>query len=590
MRVRGFTIFALVVGVVAAAAARQATRFVPPPGTRTDVAIAIVKMGHPDPAQRIEAVRTIQSIPPAIAAPAARTLVALLADEGAHVQEVEPIIFYPADEAVNALSSLGGYAVDAVIEALESPHYRVRVRAVQALGGMKDTPRAAAALVQVLSSREKYLRTLAAIRLADRRDQRAFPALSAAVLDTDPSLRGEAAVGLGVLGNPAGVAPILAALKTITGRDQFDTQLQSQFADALGALAAPESEEALAALVQHRDDRVRRSAITAVGRVARRMRPELVELLDYPMGPTAEWAAAALREIRDPASVPVVASMLERSVPGRIVALALSPFGPEALEAVALRLQLDDENVRRHAVAALGRMIASQSGAMAQKYQPVVLSLVTHDPSPDVRRAAIEAWERFPGSSDEGIEAVVRALDDARVAQEAIRVLRAKTQIYRMTTAEEWRAWRASALERRSAIEQFWTLRIPVSGQVVHPDGRAAAGVLVALIQLGEDESVNVWPIREALTARTDAAGAFVMHVQPAMGVLEPDRDFVFVGWLGDKYRFLARHGEVARYRFTVDSKSLDTGALTIYPTLHPPGLEPATIMHKDLAPSDTPV
>ena len=571
MRVPGLMVLVLVAGFLPRPAACQAGPFVPPPGTRTDVAIAIIKMGHPDPAQRIEAAHTIKSIPPDVAAPAVKALVALLADEGAHVQQVEPIVFYPADTAVEALSWLGRYAVDALIEALQSPHHRVRVRAVQALAGMKDTPRADDALVQVLSSREKYLRTLAAIRLADRRDQRVFPVLSAAVLDPDPSLRGEAAGALGVLGNPAGVAPILAALKTITGRDQFDTQLQWQFADALGALAAPESEEALAALVAHRDDMVRRSAIAALGRVARRMRPELVQLLGYSTGPTAEWAATALRDIHDPASIPVVAGMLERSVPGWIVGLALSRLGPEAVDAVAPRVRHHDENVRREAVNALGRMISSQREPMVRKYEPMVVSLVTNDPSPDVRRAAVEAWERFPGMSDEGIGALVRALDDAPVAQEAIRVLRSKTQIYRMTTAEEWRAWRVSALERRSAVERFWTRRILVTGKVVHPDGRPATGVLVALIQLGEDESASVWPIQRALSARTGADGTFAMQVVPVKGVLEPDREFVFVGWIGERFRFLARGRDVARYRLTVDAAPLDAGVLTIYPTLHPP-------------------
>jgi hypothetical protein len=176
-----------------------------------------------------------------------------------------------------------------------------------------------------------------------------------------------------------------------------------------------------------------------------------------------------------------------------------------------------------------------------------------------------------PGSSDEIIDVLIRALDDTPVAESAIRVLQVKTELYRLTTADEWRAWRASQVDRRAAIDQFWTLPIRVLGRVVHPDGRAAVGVLVALVQVGDDDSIDVWPIRKALSARTGADGAFAMHVRPAKGVLEPDRDFIFVGWIGDRYRFLGRDGKLARYRFTVDPGSLDAGVLTIYPTLHPP-------------------
>jgi HEAT repeat protein len=573
MRLRGLTAVVLVVGGIAGAAASQLGPFVPPPGTRTDVAIAILKMAYPDPAQRLAAVRTIQSLPPDIAAPAARTLVALLGDQaGVMVGEVEPIMYVLADEAVSALSSLGRYAVAAVVEALQSPHERVRIGAIQALGGMQNTPRADEALVQVmLSSDEKILRTRAAIHRAQRRDQRALPVLSAAVLDPESTLRGEAAAALGALGNPAGAAPILAALKTITGTGQFDAQLQSSFAGALGALRAQESEEPLAALVRHPDDMVRRAAITALARVARRMRPELIDMLRYPRGPTAEWAAASLREIRDPASIPIVAGMLDRSLPGWLVGVALSPFGTDALDAVAQRLRHDDEHIRRNALIALDHMLSFQRAEVAEKYELMALPLITTDSSVEVRRAAIAALTQSPSSSEDIIAALIRALDDAPIAPDAIRLLQVKTELYSLTTADEWRAWRHLQVDRRAATERFWNLRIPVSGKVVHPDGRPAAGVLIALVQLADDESVDVWPIREALSARTGVDGAFAMHVRPATGILEPDRDFIFVGWIGDRYRFLAREGTVARYRFTVKPGPLDAGTLTIYPTLHPP-------------------
>jgi HEAT repeat protein len=572
MRLRALTAVVLIVGGIVGAAAFQLGPFVPPPGTRTDVAIAIIKMAHPDAAERVAAVRAIMAVPPDVAAPAVRALVALLGDEGTVLENTgDPIIYSASGEAVQALSSLGRYAVDAVVEALASPHYRVRIGAVRALAGMENTPRADDALVQVmLRSNENVLRTLAAIERAKRRDQRALPVLSAAVLDPESSLRGEAAGALGTLGNPAGAAPILAALKTITGRDQFDSQLQWQFAQALGSLDAPESEEPLAALVRHPDDMVRRAAIVALARVARQMRPELVEMLGYGRGPTSEWAATALRDIRDPASIPVVAGLLERSVPGWVVGIALSPFGTDALDAVAQRLRHDHEEVRRNALMALGRMIRSHPAAVAQKYARMVLPLIAKDASVEVRRAAIESLQESPGSSEDIIDALVRALDDAPVAQDAVRLLQRKTQLHRLRTVEEWRAWRASELYRRAATERFWTLQIPVSGKVVHPDGRAAAGVLVALVQLEENESVNVWPIQEALSARTGADGAFAMHVRPGKGLLEPDREFVFVGWIGDRYRFLARDGKVAHYRLTLDPGPLNAGVLTLYPTLHP--------------------
>jgi HEAT repeat protein len=574
MRLRRLTTPVLVVGLIlGGAAVFQLGPFLPPLGTRTDVAIAMLKMAHPDPAQRLAGVRTIKSLPPAVAAPAVRALVVLLGDEGSVTEEgLEPITYYPAEEAVTALSSLGRYAVETVIEALRSPHERVRMRAVRALGGMQNTPRADDALVQVmLSSNEKVLRTLAAMARAARRDERALPVLSAAVLDPQSSLRGAAAHALAALGNPEGAAPILAALKTITGAGQLDSQLQWQFADALGLLRAPESEEPLAALVRHPDDMVRRAAIAALGRVARRMRPELIEMLQYPRGPTREWAAMSLSHIHDPASIPVVARMLEHGMPGWEVSIALSPFGTDALDAVARRLRHDDANVRRNAMIALGHMLYPQQVAAARKYEHMVLSLIANDPSVDVRRAAIEAMVRFPGSSEDLIDALVRALDDAPVAPDAVRVLQVKTELHGLTTGDEWRAWRASQLARRAATERFWNVRIPVRGKVVHPDGRAATGVLVALVQLGDNDSVDVWPIRKALSARTGADGMFAMHVRPAKGILEADRDFIFVGWIGDRYRFLARDGKVARYRFTVDPDPLDAGALTIYPTLHPP-------------------
>lgn len=575
MRRLAVTTFALAVALIAGARAFQSDPFAPPPGTRTDVAIAITKMGYPDPAQRLAGVRKIAALPADVGAPAVRALVALLADPATVVEGVDSIMVSVAEEAAKALSYLGRYAADAVIEALHSPHDQVRIRAVKALGRMENTPRADDAVVQVMqSAKDEFLRTLAAIHRAEHRDERALPVLSAAVLDPNSTQRGDAASALATLGNPAGAKPILAALNMLTGSGQLETQPQAEFAAALGALRAPESEEPLAALTRHPSDSVRRAAITALGRVARKMRPELIEALRYPVGPTSEWAARSLSEIRDPASVPVVAGMLERSVPGWIVSIALAPFGSDALDAVAQRFHHTDDNVRQHALIVLSSMIAYHPPAVAEKYERMVLPLIAKDSSIEVRRAAVDVLMRSPGFSDDAINVLIGALDDASLAQRVIRLLQTKTKLYRLTTAGEFRRWRAAELERRAATERFWNRQINVTGKVVHPDGRPAVGLLVVLVQLGEDESISVWPIQEALSTRTGPDGSFAITVQPVKGVIGPDRDFIFVGWVDKKYRFLGRNGAVARNRFALDASFLDAGTLTIYPTLHPPGAE----------------
>jgi HEAT repeat protein len=95
-------------------------------------------------------------------------------------------------DAREHLVELGGPAVEALIEALKSPHDHARWEAAKALGEMRD-PRAAAALVDALQDKESAVRWLAAKGLIALGRSALVPLLRALEYESDSAWMREGA-------------------------------------------------------------------------------------------------------------------------------------------------------------------------------------------------------------------------------------------------------------------------------------------------------------------------------------------------------------------------------------------------------------
>jgi HEAT repeat protein len=192
---------------------------------------AIQDAGSPDAEVRREAARLLGEIPgdQAVAIP---VLVELVRDEDDNVRII----------AVDSLVTLGEGAVEPLIGVLQDPDMSVRERAAYGLGQLKD-PRAiqplvtamhagdsdlcwsaaaalgtiggeaVEALIDLLRDRDASVRANTAWALGIPNDPRALEPLINALKDSDPNVRHNSAESLGGLGDPRAVLPITALLQ-----------------------------------------------------------------------------------------------------------------------------------------------------------------------------------------------------------------------------------------------------------------------------------------------------------------------------------------------------------------------------------------
>src|SRR5207244_3565365 len=122
------------------------------------------------------------------------------------------------DRALASVARCGDTAIPELGKALAPPAGpRLRTNAVWALTRI-GTPPARTQLCRAAAS-DPGVRQAAVHGLGALREPAARTRLARIVVDDEPALRREAATALGLIGNPAGVRPLLESLRTC--RDEF---------------------------------------------------------------------------------------------------------------------------------------------------------------------------------------------------------------------------------------------------------------------------------------------------------------------------------------------------------------------------------
>jgi HEAT repeat protein len=301
-----------------------------------------------------------------------------------------------------------------VLELCADPSEAVRRAAIEHLPFFDDR-RATAVLVHALGFDTPVVRAAAATALARLEEDAALPPLIRALDDADPWVRYFALRSIGAFENATAAPAVVKVLE----RDRAG-QVRLAAIDALGRLDPPDAVTILQPLTVSSDADLARAAIRALGHIKdARAQPILASL-----GRAAEaWrrleavAAIGVRGGAEAASTLqwVAAADTEADVSGAaIAALAVigSRGGPDAISAITALIALTAERAIRETV------IASLAGLPAHRIGDVASGL--GHPSPDVRRAVIEALGRMRRPDASGW--VERALEDAVPAVRAAAV------------------------------------------------------------------------------------------------------------------------------------------------------------------------
>lgn len=166
------------------------------------------------------------------------------------------------EAAARALTEIGGdTAVTALIGALDFSDQAVRLAAVHALAEARD-PRVVMALIGATKDEYPRIRAVAAVVLGSRKDPRAFDVL-VDMTRSDPSSdpRSWAIKGLGLLGDPRAVDPLLDALH----KEGEEGWVRGEVIEALGKLGGARAVEPVLAALRNGDYSMRLKAIRALG-------------------------------------------------------------------------------------------------------------------------------------------------------------------------------------------------------------------------------------------------------------------------------------------------------------------------------------
>ena len=229
----------------------------------------------------------------------------------------------------------------------------VALAALLALTGCKpQDPKDPETWVARLADQDPTARRKAISEARKTKQKAAAPALVKAL--SDARLREEAVLGLGELGGPESVQPLLDAIDTKVGAGSDEatraaTRTNAKIADALSALGDPKAGPALLRLARSRDDLVRLAAVQALGQLKiKEGVPELAHIVDDEATPPLiiKKAVVSLGQIGDVAAIPALqhALVLERQGVSFISEASYSLFqlGSDAVEPM-LRLAKDED-------------------------------------------------------------------------------------------------------------------------------------------------------------------------------------------------------------------------------------------------------
>lgn len=184
-------------------------------------------------------------------------------------------------------------------------------------------------------------------------DPRVADAFIAALRDTEPDVRAEAARALGRYRVASAAGPLTQAL------EDADPDVREEAARSLGRIGSPESLKALIGAMDDPDPDVREQAIDALASMRRpEAVPGLVAALRSSEPEIAERAARALGFIRDPASIEPLLAATRHPEPDVVEAAlrSLSQFSDaRAIDALTSAMTHENADVRRLALSMLSR-------------------------------------------------------------------------------------------------------------------------------------------------------------------------------------------------------------------------------------------
>jgi len=269
---------------------------------------------------------------------------------------------------------------------LSDPVREVRLAAVEALGGLKDTV-AVRALIEILKKdTEAMVRRAAAWSLGELDDPRAIPALSDALRgDADVEVRRNAAHALGEIEDARAVPALSEALR----RDR-DITVRKAIVQALSDIEDPASASVLFPVLKDSDPEMRRLGAEALGSIENlNSVDELMPLVRDDVAEVRRAAVEALGSLEDKRALPALTRALgDSDVEVRRAAVQAIGDLDELHQAPAelIRALRDaDPEVRQNAVHALGNI--------DDPARVAPLAALLKDPDVEIRRAAVEALE-----------------------------------------------------------------------------------------------------------------------------------------------------------------------------------------------------
>jgi HEAT repeat protein len=244
-----------------------------------------------------------------------------------------------------ALEKIGTPAVEPLIAALNDIDDSVRLDAVLVLGKIGD-PRAVEPLIVALNDKYRFVRSSAAEVLGKIGDPRAVEPLIAVFRDADDSHVGkEAAIALGQIGDPRAVEPLAVALE-----DRKST-IRYAACSALGKVGDVRAVKPLVAVLKDTDERMLKAASGALVKIGALAVEPLIDALKNP-GVRSE----AIRALEDIGWQP------EQNEAGAIYWIAKQQWdmcveiGTPAVEPLIDALRDRDRDVRKRAAEALDKL------------------------------------------------------------------------------------------------------------------------------------------------------------------------------------------------------------------------------------------
>jgi HEAT repeat protein len=360
----------------------------PNPATRQAVIAALNSIGHPDMAAQI----------------------------AARLGDSDPLV----RESAIRIAGYFGYpeCLERVLQCCNDPKESVRRAAIESLAFFED-PRVVPTLVEALERQSPMVRAGAAAALVRTEPSVAIDALVRALGDSEAWVRFVALRSLGSIGDASVTAAVITAL-----HNDPAPHVRLAAIDVLGRLGPPEAWDVLEPLTRSTDSDIGGAAIRALGHLDR---PDVLAALEgFLRGPepwqrVAAVAAATLRGdariaqlLQWAAAVDEDDDVVGAAVHGLSkIARRQDAQGAEAARAL---VALTAEPLRREAA------ITALSALPARRIVDVAHGL--RDPSPDVRRASVEALGRMQLA--DASRALESALDDAHPAVRlaAIRALK----------------------------------------------------------------------------------------------------------------------------------------------------------------------